>query len=87
MKKEFIRFKLPKFRVLTGLLEVLGGLGQILGFYYYPQVAFIATLGLAILMVLGFMVRLRIKDTFLESFPAFFYMIVNLVILILEVTL
>ena len=81
MKREFERFGLEDFRVLTGVLEVLGGLGLLVGFWW-PPATIIASAGLTALMFLGFIVRLSIKDTFFETLPALSLMIVNLYILV-----
>ncbi len=34
---EFERYRLSKFRVLTGVLEVLGAIGLLVGFVFPPQ--------------------------------------------------
>ena len=36
-----------------------------------------SSLGLSVLMLLGFIVRIRLKDSFIQSFPSFFYMLLN----------
>ncbi|MCH1517733.1 MAG: DoxX family protein [Flavobacteriaceae bacterium] len=77
LKAEFIRYGLPQFRLLTGLLQLIGGLGIGIGFWW-PTLQLVSTAGLAILMLLGFGVRLKIRDNFVQSFPAFFYFILNL---------
>jgi len=77
LKTEFIRYRLPQFRALTGVLQILGALGIGIGFWW-PVLQLLSTLGLTLLMLLGFSVRLKIRDTFLQSFPAFFYFILNL---------
>lgn len=79
MVTEFKRYGLTKFRKLNGYLQLFGAMGLFIGFYQ-PVVGIIASLGLALLMALGFLVRLKIKDGFVKSFPAFFYMIVNIII-------
>ncbi|MDT0538849.1 DoxX family protein [Croceitalea sp. P059] len=76
MVAEFKRYGLITYRRLNGYLQVIGGLGLFLSFYK-PLIGIIASLGLAVLMLLGFLVRLKIKDGFIKSFPAFFYMIIN----------
>lgn len=77
LKAEFIRYGLPQFRLLTGLLQLIGGLGIGIGFWW-PTLQLVSTAGLALLMLLGFGVRLKIRDNFVQSFPAFFYFILNL---------
>jgi len=77
MRNEFKRFKLEKFTTLTGILELLGGIGLLIGL----KVSFIMLIssgGLALLMLLGFGVRLKIKDSFWLSFLSLFFMLLNL---------
>jgi hypothetical protein len=76
MKEEFNRYGLRRFQKLTGVLEVLGALGLLLGLKFKILLT-ISAAGLALLMLLGFGVRIKIKDSFVQSFPAFFYMLLN----------
>lgn len=78
LKNEFIRYGYPGQRVLTGYLQLLGALGLVLGYWLSPYLAFIAALGLCLLMILGFGVRLKIRDSFWASSPAFLYAVLNL---------
>ena len=73
---EFERYGVPQFRILTGLLQLLGGLGILLGFYWSPLQIF-SCFGLALLMLFGVGVRIKIKDSFIQSFPAAFYCLLN----------
>tara|TARA_R110000772_G_scaffold143701_1_gene253246 strand:- start:48 stop:392 length:345 start_codon:yes stop_codon:yes gene_type:complete len=79
MFQEFKRFGLSNFRELTGILQILGAIGLLLG-YFYPILVIIASAGLALLMLLGFLVRLKIKDGLLVSLPSFAFMLLNLYI-------
>ncbi len=81
MAVEFERFGLSRFRQLTGGLEVLGGLGLIVG-YVVPAIAIAASGGLTLLMILGVATRIRVRDSFLETLPAVFLLLVNLYILL-----
>ncbi|MCU0345136.1 MAG: DoxX family protein [Ignavibacterium sp.] len=77
MQNEFKRFRLEKFLTLTGILELLGGIGLLIGL----KVGFILLIssgGLALLMLLGFIVRIKVKDSFWLSFPSLFFMLANL---------
>jgi len=74
---EFERYGVPQFRTVVGLLQLLGALGIALGFWS-PTLQLLSTFALAILMLLGFGVRLKIRDNFIQSFPAFFYFLLNL---------
>ena len=76
MAKEFERYCLAAYRKLTGYLQLAGAIALLLGFFFKP-LALVGSAGLAILMFLGLRVRIKIKDTLLQSTPAFFYMLLN----------
>jgi hypothetical protein len=80
MKGEFRRYGLSEFRILTGVLEVLGGAGQLIGLVFSPLL-FLSSGGLALLMLLGMIVRLKTKDPLIQIIPAFGLMVMNLMIL------
>lgn len=81
MRAEFTRFGLQRLRVLTGGLEVLGGIGQLVGLAW-PPVLWLSSGGLALLMVLGVGVRVRVNDGWLQTLPAVVLMLVNVFIVI-----
>ena len=76
MQSEFKRFELEKFGLLTAVLEIGGALGLLAGLYF-NSILLISSGGLALLMFLGFLARLRVKDRLWVSLPALFYMIQN----------
>lgn len=76
MVSEFERFGLARFRVLTGVLEVLGALG-LLASYAIGALVPVAAGGLSLLMFLGVLTRVRLRDTFGQIFPALALMAVN----------
>ncbi len=77
MKVEFNRFGLNELqRKITGVLQILGGVLLFLG-YVSPLIGLMAAGGLTIQMLLGFMVRLKIKDSIILSLPSFVFMILN----------
>ena len=76
LMKEFERYGLPRFRILTGILQLLGAAGLVLGLFY-PWLGVIAAAGLTILMMAGFVTRIKIKDSLLQTLPSFFYMVLN----------
>lgn len=77
---EFKRYELPAYRKLTGLLQLIGAIGLLIGFYFYPILLLLASVGLCLLMLAGFIVRLKIKDNFIKSAPAFIFAALNLFI-------
>lgn len=76
MKSEFKRFKLEKLGLLTIILEILGAIGLLVGLLFKP-VLLISSGGLALLMLLGLIVRVKLKDSLWISLPAIFYMGLN----------
>jgi uncharacterized membrane protein YphA (DoxX/SURF4 family) len=69
MKAEFRRFGLSQYRILTGALEILGGLGLIAGLFE-PRAGILAAGGLALLMGLVVVRRVRMHDPLTETLPA-----------------
>jgi hypothetical protein len=84
MKNEFKRFNLEKLGLLTIILEFLGATGLLVGLKFNP-ILIISSLGLALLMFLGLIVRIRLKDSIWISLPAGFFMGLNLYIFYLAV--
>lgn len=82
MVLEFKRYQLDNFRILVGILQLLGAVGLFIGFYS-KNWAVLASLGLGILMALGFIVRLKIKDSFILAFPSFFFALLNMALFII----
>lgn len=76
MKNEFKRFGLEKLGLLTIILEFLGASGLIFGLLVNTFLI-ISSFGLAILMLLGLIVRIKLKDSIWVSLPAAFYMGLN----------
>jgi len=80
MAEEFERYGLSRFRRLTGALEVIGGAGLLVGLLV-PAVMVVSSAGLALLMLLGVIARIRVRDPLLEIVPAAFLLVANLFIL------
>ena len=76
MKNEFKRFGLEKLGLLTIVLEIIGATGLIVGLIFNP-ILIISSLGLALLMFFGVIVRIKLKDSFWISLPALFFMVLN----------
>ena len=76
MKSEFKRFGLEKLGALTAVLELLGAFGLLVGMRFHPLLL-VSAGGLAVLMLLGVVVRIQMKDSLLISLPATFYMLLN----------
>ena len=84
-EEEFARYGVPAVRRLVGVLEVAGGTAVILGLAVAPLGA-LAAAGLATLMVLGLIVRIRIHDAPRLMVPAASLSALNAVLVALFLT-
>ena len=84
MKTEFERFNLKKFGLIIIVLEILGALGLLLGLLFTP-VLLLSSAGLAFLMLLGLITRIKLNDSLLVTLPAAFFMFLNTVIFCLGI--
>ena len=75
-RREYARYGLPQFRAFIGAIQLLGALGLIAGIYV-PLIGQLASGGLALLMLCGVGVRIKIKDSLLQTLPALIYMILS----------
>jgi len=77
MMEEFKRFGMsgPQ-RMMTGILQILGAAGLLTGFIF-PLTGLLAAAGLAVMMLVAFIVRIKIKDSFLQSLPSFVFILIN----------
>lgn len=75
-KNEFRRFGIEKSGFLIALLQLAGAIGLIVGFRVHA-ILLISSGGLAVLMLMGVVVRLKIKDSLVATSPAFLYMLLN----------
>ena len=85
MVREFEKFGLLRFRRLTGVLEVLGAAGLLVG-YWMPPLVIVASGGLALLMVLGVAVRLRTGPPVTDAIPALVMLVINLYVVVYAIT-
>lgn len=74
MKSEFKRFQLEKLGLVTIIFQLIGALGLLIGFWVYLPLLIISSAGLSLMMFLGLIVRLRLKDSLWVSLPALFFM-------------
>ena len=84
MEMEFKRFGLEKFGLIIITLQFLGATGLMVGLVFNPLLI-ISSLGLALLMLAGFLVRFKLKDGILVSLPALFYMSLNAYIFLVSI--
>lgn len=76
---EFERYRLARWRVLVGCLEIAGALGLLVG-QIFPPLKIAASAGLFLLMLCGLWARWRIRDPWYALVPAFVLGVMNLLI-------
>lgn len=76
MKREFERYRLGSQRVLVGALQWVAALGLLAGLSQ-PWMGRSAAAGLALMMLVAVGVRIRIKDSLVQTLPALFYLLLN----------
>jgi uncharacterized membrane protein YphA (DoxX/SURF4 family) len=82
MKEEFMRYGIPRVRIFVGVMEMLGGVGVLLGLAFAPLGA-LAAAGLTLLMVFGLAVRIKLRDAPHLMVPAAVLAGVNAVLVVL----
>lgn len=76
MKADFERFGMSRLRILTGVLEVMGAVGLVVG-QFVPELVIVSASGLALLMMMGLITRIRVRDPLHEMLPAGVLLVVN----------
>ena len=77
MIDEFARFGLSHYRRATGAFEVLGALG-LLGGLVAPWLVVVSAAGLSLMMLLGVVTRIRVRDPWVQAVPAMLLLLLNL---------
>lgn len=78
---EYDRYGLPGLRRFVGSMQLLGAAGVLLGLGYTPLGA-LAAGGLALMMVLGVIVRVRIQDSPKQMIPAASLAVLNVLLVV-----
>ncbi len=76
LRDEFVRYGFSRERRLIGFLQICGSLGLIAGMWL-PWLGKGGAGGLALMMLVAILVRIRIRDSFLKTTPAILYFFVN----------
>lgn len=77
MIDEFKRFGMTDSqRKLTGILQISGSAGLLAGLIY-PAIGLLAAAGFSTMMLVAFIVRIKIKDSILQSLPSIIFMLIN----------
>ena len=78
---EYNRWGYAELRFLIGALQLLGGLGLLLGLYFNLLIP-LSSACLMLLMLAAIGVRINIKEQPIKMLPALFFAIINFLILI-----
>jgi hypothetical protein len=76
LSDEFVRYGFSRERRLIGFLQICGALGLVVGFWF-PWLGIVGAGGLAMMMLVAILVRIKIRDSFLKTTPAILYFLVN----------
>jgi uncharacterized membrane protein YphA (DoxX/SURF4 family) len=77
VKREFFRYGFPpSIRILTGILQLSGAVGLMIG-SFIPLLGLMASVGLTLMMVVAFAVRIKIKDGPKETAPSLIFAFLN----------
>lgn len=76
MKREFERYRLASQRTLVGGLQLCAAVGLLAGLSQ-PWMGRAASGGLALMMLVAVGVRIKIKDTPVQTIPALIYLALN----------
>ena len=76
MKREFERYRFGAQRTLVGGLQLCAAIGLLAGLSQ-PWMGRVAAGGLALMMLVAVGVRIKIKDSLLQTLPAFLYLALN----------
>ena len=79
MISEYERWGYKKHRILIAILQLLAGLGLLIGPSFPTLLTFIS-FSLFVMMMVAVFVRIKIKDTIINTLPAIFYAIINFII-------
>ena len=80
MLSEYARWGYKNQRILLGCLQLLGGVGLLVGIIN-STLLIIASFLLTFMMITAVFVRIKIKDNIIQMSPAIFYTVLNFIIL------
>jgi uncharacterized membrane protein YkgB len=76
LEKEFIRYGFSSQRHMIGILQICGALALVAG-WWLPLLGKAGGYGLSLMMFVAIMVRIRIRDSLVQTMPAIFYFLLN----------
>ena len=79
MVSEYSRWGYSNHRILLGFTQLMGGIGLFVGVYNSIILSIVSFL-LTFMMITAVFVRIKIKDSLTNMFPAIFYSALNFII-------
>ena len=79
MISEYERWGYKKFRKIIASLQLIAGVGLLIGLYF-PLLLTVVSALLTIMMITAIFVRIRIKDNIINILPAILYSILNFIV-------
>lgn len=79
MIMEFSRWGIGNLRILVASFQMLGGIGLLLGMYNI-WVLCLVSFFLMLMMITAIIIRVRVRDSFLQTVPALMYALLSFII-------
>jgi hypothetical protein len=79
MIMEFSRWGIGNLRILVASFQMLGGIGLLLGMYNI-WVLCLVSFFLMLMMITAIIIRVRVRDSFLQTVPALMYTLLSFII-------
>ena len=76
---EYERWGCEKFRETIAILQILGSIGLLIGYYFTLLLPLVSAL-FTLMMIVAIFVRIRIKDNIIKLLPAILYAVINFII-------
>tara|TARA_B100001057_G_C22812910_1_gene936189 strand:- start:1505 stop:1786 length:282 start_codon:yes stop_codon:yes gene_type:complete len=83
MKDEFTRWGFHNYRILISCAQLSCSFFLLLSFFYPFLVIYCSSI-FFIMMMGAILVRIRVKDSFLDTLPALFYFLLNALLIYIE---
>ena len=79
MIREYARWGCEKFRKTIALLQILGAIGLLIGYFFTLLLPLISAL-FTLMMIVAIFVRIKIRDKLIKLLPAILYAVLNFII-------
>lgn len=84
---EYERWGYKKFRILIASLQLIAGIGLIIGNYFSLLLLILVSASLTLMMITAIFVRIQIKDNLTNILPAILYTILNFILFYKSLTI